>query len=147
MILEGLVFKGLSILTHTYVLISEASQHPRVSETFNQIDLEADLRIAASIVKYVIENYQSSLKDVNGPLVLRLKQVDEMTQSINLELTHLKEEMAEHNEKYFSSWRTPSYESSSLPRLVAHKKTLDHRIMSLIDLIKVFKNNRPPSAC
>ena len=141
MFIEGLVFKGLSILTHTYALIGEASEHPHVAEILDEIDLEADLRVAASIVKHVMENYVDSLLDLESPLVLRLKQVDEMTKSINLELVSLKQEMTEHNEKYFSSWRTPSYETSSLPRLVAHKKALDHRVSSLTDLMKVFRRS------
>lgn len=146
MLIEGIALNGLTMAGHaifshaiydTYGLIKEANFHPHVVEVIGKLDLQADLEVVSALVKEVSERHPDELAKETSPLVIRLRQVDEMMKLIKSELETIQKETKEHAEKYFANWRTPDYEVS-LKNLVAHKKTLDKRVDSLMELLKVF---------
>ena len=55
---------------------------------------------------------------------------------IKKELENIKEEIKDHEQKWFANWRTPAYETH-LKRLTKHKKILDKRLELLIKILQL----------
>ena len=138
--MEALAFNGLTIagkaffahaVYDSYGLIKDTAVHPAISAVINDLDLEADLQVIEALLKQI-----GHIDSEEAPLAISYHQVNEMVVKIKEELEKIKEKLVEHDEKYFSKWRTPDC-VQQLENVRHYKQILDRRVSLMMKLIKL----------
>ena len=83
-----------------------------------------------------INQIGSSKHCSRSPIQICFKNVSEMISLIKVELENIQEEIKNHQNKWFASWRTPDYEEH-IHNLKNHKKILDKRVNLLIKILNL----------
>lgn len=135
-IITGIASVSKSFLTHmiydSYDLIKDTAAHnnPYLQEIINDMDLHADFKVIGALLEEISDD------KTNKAVGICLKNVSDMVQEIKSELEAIKQEIIEHEARWFAGWRTPNYEKN-IKNLIKHKKILDNRVDLLIKLLRV----------
>lgn len=112
------------------------SEQPSVTEI--QAELEKmDLTNKISILESLMEDLHK--KNMNEPVNKSISAVDSILKSIHIELNEIQQRLINHNNKWFSGWRSLNC-SSNILKIKGHNNILDNRVDMLIKLISIYKN-------
>lgn len=110
------------------------SNQPGINDiifTLNRIDLEFTVGIIDQLVK------EQTGKDLNDSVKKALIGVNEILSLIHGELDSIKKAIEYHKSKYFSEWRSFSWEGN-IDSLKQHNSILKNRYQMLLELLKIY---------
>ena len=105
-----------------------------ITDTLTSLDLEFTVNIIESVVKeYEDKELSSAIKKI-------ILGVNEVLESIHMELNAIKEAIEYHNSKYFKGWRSFSWNSNSgnMDNIKKHNDVLRNRYKMLLGLLKIY---------
>ena len=97
--------------------------------TLEKIDLTTKLNIIENFLAIIPKKFEN-IKCVS----ISLNSLHEIVVKIHDELAHINNIIEEHELKYFSYWRTPTYQIE-LDNIIKYKKILDDRFKTLLKII------------
>ena len=113
------------------------STQPGVSEILDMIS-SLDFEFTISIIEQLVKEQEG--KQINESVKKALIGVSEILEMIHNELISVKKAIENHNTKYFSGWRSFSWEGN-IGTLEKHNIILSHRYKMLFDLLKIYNKN------
>lgn len=103
---------------------------------FKELLEDLDITIKLDIINTFILDIHSNNTIFNESVSKTFKYLEEILKTIELEIENINNEIINHNEKWFSRFRS-SKSSYMLQKLVKHIKILDDRFELLMKLIKI----------
>ena len=110
------------------------SNQPGMNEIINVLTM-TDLEYTVNVIQQVIR--EQECKQLHESIIKALMGVGEILNKINGELESIKYAMDYHQTKYFSSWRSFTW-NGNLETIKQHNNILKHRYTILFELLKIY---------
>lgn len=112
---------------------------PEVDHIYYELDIKTTVEIIGQFIKDLDANDNLKKTSIKNSIILSVKKIYETLSDIDSLMNKINNDVIEHNNKWFASWRTPIY-ISKLDDLKILKNHLDARFDALDKVIRISNN-------
>ena len=112
---------------------------PEVSYIYYELDIKTTVEIIGQFIKDLESHKIISKSPIKNSIILSIKKIYETLSNIDSLMNKIDNDVINHNNKWFSTWRTPKY-LSELDNLKILKNHLNNRFDALDKVIRISNN-------